>query len=251
MTKQNKIILAFLIFLVFLISLFLVINYTKSINNTPPPPPVTITDEEPQLGQLTRDDRIKHVEWAYRNGKNYEQVALTENGLKNYVVTFYQPNFRDDAKGGGIIVFDVNNRQPKIIWESKEDILLTLPTTFDVRDITGDKNAEIIAVWSDGKVSILYLYSWNGNIFKFITPMKKVTGLIGGSDNLYAPIFGTNGGDIQAKDIDADNIDEIIISGGTTRDDIGNEIPIESETIYKWDIEKQEYYLWKVEKIGE
>lgn len=251
MTKQNKIILAFLIFIVFLVFIFFVINYIKSIKNVPN----TITEEEPQLGYLTRYDRIKHIEWAYRNDKSYKQVALIENGPKDYVVTFYQPNPRDPdvpytERRGGIIAFDVSDKQPKIIWESTENILLTLPTALDVRDITGDKNSEIIATWSDGKGSKLYLYSWDSNTFNFITPMKKVTGLIGGPDNLYTLVFGIYRGDIQVKDLDGDGIDEVIISGGITRDEIGNEIPAEAEVIYKWDTEKQEYYLQKEEKIN-
>jgi len=246
MTKQNKIILGFLMFIALLVSSFFIINYIKS-NNKPPLPPSVInnTDPEPQLGYFTRNDIIKHVEWAYRNGKSYKQVALTENGPKDYVVTFYQPNYRGEASDpGGIIVFQVKNNQPKIIWESTEDISLTLPTDFDVRDITGDKNVEIITVWSDGKVSILYLYSWDGETFRYITPLKKSESKYA-PPNSYSPIFGTNRGDIQVKDMDRDNIEEVIISGGIAFDEIGNEIPIERETIYKWDTQKQEYYLWK------
>jgi len=41
----------------------------------------------------------------------------------------------------------------------------------------------------------------------------------------------------------------VIISGGFTRDEAGNEIPVESESIFKWDIQKQEYYLWKEETV--
>jgi len=263
MPKQNKIILVFLIFVALLASLFFIINYIKNANNTkplPPPPVVNNTDPEPQLDYLTRDNIIKHIEWTYRNGKSYEQVALVTGGPRDYVVTAYQPDYRGNSnKGGGVIVFDVSNKQPKIIWESTEDISLTMPEVLDVRDITGDGKVEIISQWSDEKLSFLYLYSWNGNTFNFITPTKKVTGLIGigGSGNLYALVFGVQRGDIQVKDLDGDNIDEVIISGNFTRDEAGNEIPVENETIFKWDIQfkwdtqKQEYYFWKEEKINE
>jgi len=260
MPKQNKIILVFLIFVALLASLFFIINYIKNANNTkplPPPPVVNNTDPEPQLDYLTRDNIIKHIEWTYRNGKSYEQVALVTGGPRDYVVTAYQPDYRGNSnKGGGVIVFDVSNKQPKIIWESTEDITLTMPEVLDVRDITGDGKVEIISQWSDGKVSILYLYSWDGEIFKYITPLKKSTSKYA-PPNSYSPIFGTNGDDIQVKDLDGDNIDEVIISGNFTRDEAGNEIPVENETIFKWDIQfkwdtqKQEYYFWKEEKINE
>lgn len=205
-------------------------------------------DLEPRLpfGQITREDRIKHIEWTYRNNKQYEQFALLENELKDYVATFYQPNFRNDTKGGGIMIFEIKEKQPKIIWESTEYITLTMPETLDVKDITNDKRVEIISTWSDGKVSILYLYSWNGEIFEYITPLKKSTSKYAPT-NSYSPIFGISRGDIQIKDLDGDNIYEVIISGGTTRDEMGNEVPIDSETIYKWNGE--EYYLWEEELV--
>lgn len=237
--------------------LFVAVSYLNKPDFQPHLPSPTISNIEPEppliFGQITREDRIKHIEWAYKNGKNYEQVALEEGGPKDYVVTFYQPNYREEntAHGGGIMVFEVKNNQPKLIWESSEIITLTMPEVLEVRDITGDKKAEIISTWSDGKVSILYLYSWDGKTFKYITPIEKVTGLIGGSKNLYAPIFGIRRGDIEVKDLDKDSIDEVIISGGVTYDELGNEIPVEQETIYKWDPQKQQYYLWKEEKIGE
>jgi hypothetical protein len=254
---NNKKVVIFVIVLVALTSFLIATKYFNKLSPqptpsqpTPSPSITTNTDPEPSLifGQITRDDRVKHVEWAYRNGKPYEQFALEKDGPKDYVVTFYQPNFRDDARGGGIIVFGVKDNQPKPIWESKEIITLTMPEVLEVRDITGDKKVEIISTWSDGKVSILYLYSWDGKTFKYITPLKKSESKYA-PPNSYSPIFGTNRGDIQVKDLDGDSIDEVIISGGVTRDEIGNEIPIESERIYKWN--GNEYYLWKEEKIGE
>jgi len=247
MFKISKNIFLLIIVLLFISSaVFLAYGFRKS------PSIVTNNDPEPSLlfGLITREDRIKHIEWAYRNDRPYEQIALEEGGPKDYVVTSYQPNFRGDASdGGGIMVFEVNDSHPKIIWESIEDITLTMPEVLDVRDITGDKKVEIISQWSDGKVSILYLYSWDGKTLKYITPLKKSESKYA-PPNSYSPIFGVNRGDIQVKDLDGDNIEEIIISSGTTRDEIGNEIPIENETIYKWDTQKQEYYLWKEEKIS-
>lgn len=250
--KMRKNILLLLIVLVLLsFSYFLTSGFKRLPFGIISPFSVTKNDPEPELpfGQITRNDAIKHIEWAYRNYRPYEQVALEEGWPKDYVVTSYQPNFRGDASdSGGVMVFQIKNNQPKVIWESTEDITLTMPEVLDVRDITGDKKVEIISTWSDGKVSILYLYSWDGKTFKYITPLIKSESKYA-PPNSYSPIFGTNGGDIQVKDLDGDNIDEVIISGGTTRDEIGNELPIESETIYKWDTSKKEYYLWKEEKI--
>ena len=130
MFKISKNIFLLIIVLLFISSaVFLAYGFRKS------PSIVTNNDPEPSLlfGLITREDRIKHIEWAYRNDRPYEQIALKEGGPKDY---------------------------------------------------------------------------------------------------------------------DGDNIEEIIISSGTTRDEIGNEIPIENETIYKWDTQKQEYYLWKEEKIS-
>lgn len=260
MIKLNKTIFISVIVVIALTFILITINYLNKPSSRPVPlPPVVETDDadpEPSLlfGQITREDRIKHIEWTYRNGKNYEQIALEEGGAKDYVVTFYQPNYRgDSATDGSIMVFEVKNNQPKIIWESTEPITLTMPEVLDVRDITGDKKVEIISTWSDGKVSILYLYSWGGETFEYITPLKKSESKYA-PPNSYSPIFGVSRGYIHIKDIDNDNIDEVIISsGGTSRDEIGNEIPIpiESERIYKWDINKKEYYLWKEEKIEE
>ena len=220
--------------------IFLVVNK----HNTPFGLPLVSNEPLLPFGQITREERINHVDWTYANGKQYEQFSLTDAGERKYVVTFYQPNFRDSnipekERYGGVLVFEISNGNPKLIWESTENVTLTRPTV-DVRDITGDRNAEIIANWSDGKTSILYIYSWNGSDFKLITPLRKVEGLIGGSGNLYSPVFGaSSGGDIQVRDIDGDSIDEVILTGPSVS---GGFI----SNIYKWD--GVSYYQWKTEK---
>ncbi len=198
-------------------------------------------DNEPPLpfGQITRQERINHVDWAYANGKQYEQYSLVKDGEKKYVVTFYQPNYREknltqEDRRGGILVFEIESNVPKLIWESTDNITLTRPT-IDVRDITGDGNAEILANWSNGKVSLLYIYSWSGLDFRLITPMKKVEGLIGGSGNLYVPIFGSSD-DIQVRDLDNDSIEEVLLIRPSKTGEILTDV-------YKWDGSK--YYLWK------
>jgi|GEM_PF-3939666 len=254
MAKLNKNIFLFSLVFVVIIFSFSIIYYLSKSNLQPLPLPspsiIDNEDSEPSLifGQITREDRIKHIEWAYRNNKQYEQIALTKDGPKDYAVTFYQPNLRDEdisyeERRGGILVFDVRKNQPKLIWESKEYITLTMPV-LEVRDITNDGNVEILVDWSDGIINNLFIYSWTKEEFKFISPTTVVTSPETGK-TATGYRFVVRRGDIQVKDLDGDGIDEVIISGGTTRDELGNEVPIESETIYKWDIEKQEYYLWE------
>jgi hypothetical protein len=240
--KINKNIFLLIIALLFLsFIIFSVYEFKKS------PSSIINNDPEPvlPLGQITRNDAIKHIEWAYRNGKPYQQFSLEKDGPKDYVVTFYQPNFRDEnvkkeERNGGIIVFKVTNKTPIIFWEIGNPVDLTRPG-IEARDITNDGYVEITADWSDGTIDNLFIYSWTGSNFKLISP----TTIVKWPDltTSVGYIFVVRMGDIKIKDIDDDNIDEIIISGGTTRDEIGNETPIESERIYKWN--GSEYHLWK------
>lgn len=247
MKIQKNILLPIIVLLFLSFIVFLFYGFKKS------PPPITINnDPEPALpfGQITREDAIKHVEWTYRNDKLYDQFALTKDGSKDYTVVFYQPNYRDkdvrkEERKGGIIVFKITNKKPVIFWEIGNLVDLTRPL-IETRDINNDGRVEITADWSDGTIDNLFIYSWTGNEFKLISP----TTIVKWSDSTTSIgyIFVVRRGDIQIKDIDNDNIDEIIISGGTTRDEIGNEIPVEEKRIYKWDVIKQEYFLWKEEK---
>jgi hypothetical protein len=198
---------------------------------------------EPPLsfGQITKKERIQHVEWTYVNGRKYDEFILDGGGQKKFIITYYQPNPRDpglaqEERRGGVLVFEVREKTPVLIWESKEDIILNEPM-IEVKDITGDNKVEIVSKWSDGKTDKLYIYSWDGKTFQFITPVKKVESIYATPD-LYTPIFGASfGGDIEVKDIDDDSIAEILIIGVPVSDNgfITN--------IYKWN--GAEYYLWK------
>jgi len=248
MTKIHKNISTILIVSIVLVFLIIVSKNFKKSNsiNSPDPEPRLI------LGQITREDRIKHIEWTYRNGKAYEQFALTTEDTKDYIVTFYQPNFRDknvrsEEIRGGIVVFEIINNKPLIFQEIQSDVLLTGPV-LETRDITNDDKIEILANWSDGTINNLFIYSWAENNFKLISPITESTSPFSGK-KIKGYRFVVRRGDIQVKDLDGDNIDEVIILGGTTRDEMDNEISIESETIYKWNGE--EYYLWEEEKINE
>ena len=239
-------ILALLILVLVRLSSRLHTANTLVTQNTQTP---SVAESEPPLpfGQITRDEAIKHVEWAYRNGKPYEQFALTKDGPKDYVVTFYQPNPRDEnipynERRGGILVFHISDNKPVLVWESKDDITLTRPT-IGVRDITKDGKIEIMATWSDGTIDNLFIYSWTGNEFTLISPTTVVK-LPFSNKEATGYIFDIRRGDIQVKDLDGDNIDEVTISGGVTRDKNDNEIPIIGrEEIFKWNGTK--YYLWK------
>lgn len=201
-----------------------------------------LTNEPPlPFGQITKKERIQHVEWTYTNGKQYDEFVLDGKGQKKFVITYYQPNPRDpelvkEERRGGIVVFEIRNGTPILFWESKEDIILNEPT-IEVKDITGDGKLEIVSKWSDGKTDKLYIYSWDGKTFQFITPVKKVESIYTTPD-LYTPIFGASlGGDIEVRDIDDDSIAEILMIGVSVSNDgfITN--------IYKWN--GTEYYLWK------
>ena len=214
-----------------------------------------VTESEPPLpfGQITRDEVIKHVEWAYRNGKPYEQVALTKDGPKDYVVTFYQPNPRDEnlktwqEQRGGILVFHIKESKPELIWESTDDITLTRPL-LAVRDLTGDGVNEIVAMWQNGASEILYIYELNDKkkTFELITPLGAPF-LAYGSTTSY-PIFDGPDSTIQIIDLDGDKIPEIIILGLVTPDKNNTEDGITRNDkrpyeAYKWNGTK--YYLWK------
>ena len=202
------------------------------------------------ISSLLSQKEIAEKKVIDSKGEGYSRHSLEQEGEANIIVTFYQPYFPSPLKEdqtGGILVFEVDNSQVKKIWESDDIITLTRPV-IDVRDVTGDGKTEILAFWSDGKVDILYIYSWNGKSFDYITPIQKVESKYA-PENLYAPIFGVYKGNIQIKDLDGDNVEEVIISGGTTRDEVGNEILLQSEIIYKWNGHR--YYLWKEEKIGD
>jgi len=234
MLTSKKFPTAFSILVIGIIILVAILGFAEKPDSQP-------ANNEPSLpfGQITRQGIIDHVEWTYANGKQYEQYSLTKGGEAKYVIAFYQPNPRDhdiprEERRGGIIVFEITNNSPKLIWESTEYITLTRPT-IDVRDITDDGNAEILANWSNGKVSTLYIYSWDNAGIKLITPIKKVEGLIGGSGNLYAPIFSSSW-DIQVKDLDADSVDEVLLISPTVTSEF-------STSIYKWD--GSQYYFWK------
>ncbi len=244
------------ILIVFLIAIAVIILFVNKSNNPTSSSgnssTSTNTNGEPLLpfGQITREDVIKHIEWAYKNGKNYQQFALEKGAPEDYVVDFYQPNFRDanvkpKEEQGGIIVFKIVDKEPQIFWETSNPVTLTRPV-IETRDITNDGKVEILADWSDGTIDNLFIYSWTGSEFKFISPTTLFKSPYSGKE-IIGYIFVVRMGDIQIKDIDNDNIDEVIISGGTTRDKIGNEIPIQRERIYKFN--GQEYKLWKEEKV--
>jgi hypothetical protein len=67
------------------------------------------------------------------------------------------------------------------------------------------------------------------------------------------PIFNAEEGDILVKDLDSDSVEEVIM---ITAKNVGrNETTLEFieeyyRRIYKWDTQKQEYYLWKEENLG-
>ena len=232
---------------IFVILPFLFFNKEAILINTDKEPPLT-------FGQITREQTIKHIEWAYRNDKPYQQFALTRNSPKDFALTFYQPNIRDlNAKreevNGGVIVFKINAQIPEIFWEGYNPVSLTMPEVLEARDITNDGNIEVISKWSDGNIDQLFLYSWRNNQFIFIAPTTTVTSSFSQITSV-GYVFGIRHGDIQLKDLDRDNIDEIIIAGGVTRDEMDNEVPILGvKTIYKFN--GTTYELWKEETISQ
>lgn len=200
--------------------------------------PVDNNLQVPELtfGQITRIEAINHVNYFYNDQSEYARNSLESGGEKKYIITFYQPNYRDpglveEDRRGGVLVFEIKNDKLELIWESTEKIVLTRPK-IELKDITGDGKSEILATWSDGKVSILYIYSWDGKTFKFITPIKKVEFKYEES-NIYAPIFGASG-DIQITDYDGDGLDDILLISPKIDGGYGT-------SIYKWSIDKNDF----------
>lgn len=196
---------------------------------------------------LSRKEQIEQ-KIIETKGAGYTKFSLEEGGEKKFIVDYFPPEYfsipKEKQHDGGIMVFEIqDDGNVEKFWESEDKISLSIPV-IEVRDITGDGKIEILAGWSDGKIENLFIYSWTGNEFRYISPTTIVSSPYSNQTGI-GYVFAVHRGDIQVKDLDGDNIDEVIISGGTTRDEIGNEIPIESETIYKWDTEKQEYYLWQ------
>ena len=202
--------------------------------------------QKSQESTILSQKEIAEQEVINSKGKGYPRYSL-DGKENNIIITYYSPYFASELKedwSGGIIVFKIENGQIRKIWESTDEILLSIPR-IEVRDITGDGKSEILAFWSDGKTEILYIYSWTGDNFKLITPITSFVSP-GNRKIISGPIFGSYDGGILAKDIDGNKLEEVII---IVEDPYGE--GENYQRIYKWDIENKEYYLWKEKNIGQ
>jgi len=246
-TIRNLIILGLLIMIAIGIGLIFLFQKGKPEELEQPIPTQVLTPTS-TTGQQLSQKEITERKIIESKGEGYPKYALEEGKEKNIVIAVYPSDRMEKSLplekriGPGILVFKIENGEVKKIWESTEEIYLTLPR-IEVRDITGDGKNEILVFWSNGKFENLYIYSWTGVDFMNITPFEE-TGMIS--------VFNADEGYIEVKDIDGDKIEEVIMI--TARSIGWDEKAAESineyyRQIYKWNPVKQQYYLWKEETV--
>ncbi len=222
------------IFLIVLISGYKVQAPNAFMNSTS-----SLSGTEPSLtfGQITRQERIDHVEWTYAHGMKYEEYTIGNE--KNLIVTFYQwLSLEDWASGGGLLIFKLIDGKPKLIWES-DHVHQTRPL-IKTMDMTGDGKKELLALWQNGKGELLYIYQYDGSAFNLITPQYSQGGVDKYGKKVYWPLFATSDSEIQITDLDKDGIPEVWFS--SKADEAGK--PVEQHYVaYKWNGYK--YFLWK------
>src|SRR3989344_514422 len=207
------------------------------------------TSTEPALsfGQITRQQRLDHIAWVYAHGQQYPQDSLTKDGLKDYMVTFYQPDYYSDRniskeeRNGAVLVFKIENNVPKLIWESKNYHGGVHPTIW-VMDVTGDNRNEIFVQWGDGKGDVLFIYKSVGDAFELISPEHQR--FLEYNVTSYSPVFNAKDGEIDVADLDGDQIPEISFPTRFTNSGQWGEEYF--YVAYKWDGTK--YFRWKEQK---
>jgi hypothetical protein len=206
--------------------------------------------------------------------KKYKVYQLFEEDTEKFIEA-YQANYLgsgyvpvksekvEDYGRGGVLVMEKTNSGSKLLWNSIFD-MREVPMKIEVRDINKDGVKEILSYWQAGKFDVgLWIFSYNrtGKSFHLITPIFKYQ--IGGDRIVLKlselenrnfslneirslhPLFAAQ--DIQVKDFDNDQIDEVkIIELDDYRQDSPNEAEyphMKNTKIYKWNGE--EFYLWQ------
>lgn len=254
---KKIIILATLIAVIFIAILFKnnnehqpknIINQNKNSTSTQIIPLNTSTEPELPFGQITKADRIKHIEWSYQNKKPYPQDSLIKEGPKEYVVTYYQPNTMNDSvlnneKEGGVLLFKIIDNKPELIWENNDTSGIHASVWFE--DVTSDNQNELLVLWKSDHTEVLRIYSTFNEEFELISPLvqpwKNVKDYP--SDSFYSPLYSDDYHPIQLDDLDGDKIPEIWFPTTMNKDLSFGE---KRHVAYKWDGGK--YFIWKEQK---
>ena len=221
--KTKISLLLIILLLVFLTIFFWKSSFDKETTNS------VNKDLEPTLtfGQITKQERINHVLWVYKQNSKYEDHRF---GGENLIVTFYQwASVEQNPHRAGLLVFKIINSVPNLIWES-EPIPSFITPLIKTMDLAGDGKNELLALWQNGKAESLYVYQKDGDQFKLLTPQN-------GS---VLPVFNAPDSTIQVGDLDNDQIPEIWFSAELT--EAGN-LTEQYYVAYKWN--GSEYFRWK------
>jgi hypothetical protein len=240
--SKNKKIYIWVLTLVMIIVIVLIIKINPDIRqNVSSDDAMSLKEPILSFGQITREERLKHVEWTYTHGKQYPQYSLIKNGPKDIIVTFYQPDNSGDISkeesNGGILLFKIENGTPKLIWENNDNVGGVHPTIW-VTDVTGDNDNEILVNWGNGKYDTLFIYTSFDDSLKLISPQYQP--FLEYNVTSYSPVFNARDGTIEVSDINGDKIPEIWFPTKLTE---SGELTEEYYVAYKWDGSK--YIRWK------
>jgi len=174
------------------------------------------------------------------NPEPYDSAIISN---RKFFMTTYRPGGKIDNHTefpyarGGVILFEEKNGNLGFFWESKEFISDDIAR---FEDVNNDGIDEIIVseIGSTGQNLGFWIYAWQNNVFRLITPTKEVTTSLG---TFRLSVLGGDISKTRIEDIDGDNVFEIIIVWQAGK--------IEWQRIYKWNGEK--YYLWEEKKLSE
>ena len=234
MILDNKKIKILVVILPLIILFFLIYTYfftRKNINMH------IVPDQQEEPNFKTRNDAINLTI------KNLDVLPKKEINGDTYLLAWYQETkFQDDSntyKPAGFVVFKLENGQPVLFWESKEEMNNNGRPRF--QNIDNDNLDEII--W-EGDLSVtgsnnsFYVYRFENNNLKLITPTKTLEGITPNGLQ-FKSFFTLLSGDSELtyiKDLDSDHIQEITVGHRDENDKIVSKI-------YKYNGSK--YYLWK------
>ena len=211
-------------------------------------PPSKVDDPEPvrRFGRISREDSIKHIEWAYRNNQPYIEFRFVKDSPFRYAASFYQPGQElknQDRNKGGILVFRIENNIPILVWENNDHNNGPTYPEINVYDVTGDKKKELIVKWTHGVRSEgVYIYEMRMDDFHLISPEYQPWLKSFNNDTIF-PRFNGVYGAVRIISLDGDEIPEIWLP--TDLNESGDEVE-EHYVAYKWN--GTEYVEWKRQK---
>lgn len=189
---------------------------------------------------ITRQRAIDHVMWEYRNNQQNHNQEFIVGDKNNIIVSYYQWETESDSgKGSGLLIFEINEGVPKLIWEN-DHIASLIPNVKSV-DMTGDEKNELLVLWQGDKYETLYIYELKNDDFILLTPRYQPWLEFGSKS--YSELFNAKSYEIQVSDLDNDNIPEVWFP---VQLNSINEPLKEKYVAYKWNGSK--YFLWKEQK---